>query len=191
MNAVTGVGDEPGDRRPGPCGISHVGVVTADLDGFRAFYEQTIGLQTMVVFGADAGPGHSRQAILMAGTAMLHVFEVTDYRPTDAGASLRMFERGRLDHLGFSVVDLADLTAIRDRLVAVDASSGDIHQLGPMFSLRFVDPDGLESEINCYNPDFDPLSVRDDDEIVDPDWLDRTRRVLQSDPDAASGRPPG
>jgi hypothetical protein len=35
-----------------------------------------------------------------------------------------MFERGRLDHLGFTVTDLVALRAIRDRLLAVDASSG-------------------------------------------------------------------
>ena len=35
---------------------SHVAVVTADLDGFRAFYEDTIGLQTTMVFGARSGP---------------------------------------------------------------------------------------------------------------------------------------
>jgi catechol 2,3-dioxygenase-like lactoylglutathione lyase family enzyme len=39
-----------------PCGLSHVAVVTADLDGFRSFYESTIGLQTTMVH--DAGPGH-------------------------------------------------------------------------------------------------------------------------------------
>jgi catechol-2,3-dioxygenase len=28
-----------------PLGVSHVAVVTADLDGFRAFYEETIGFE--------------------------------------------------------------------------------------------------------------------------------------------------
>ena len=49
------------------------------------------------------------------------------------------------------MTNLVALKAIRDRLLAVDASSGDIHHLGPMLSLGFVDPDGLEGEINCYN----------------------------------------
>ncbi|GEL16393.1 VOC family protein [Pseudonocardia asaccharolytica] len=164
-----------------PRGLSHVAVVTADLDGFRSFYENTIGLQTTMVFGA--GPGHCRQAVLTAGDAMLHVFEVAGYHPTTYGFSNAMFERGRLDHLGFTVPDLAALTAIRDRLLVVDASSGDIHQLGPMLSVRFVDPDGLESEINCFNPDFDPSTLRAGDEIVDPTWLDRVRWALHTPPD--------
>jgi len=164
-------------------GVSHVALVTGDLDGFRAFYEDVVGLETTVVF--SGGPRHSRQAILMAGDVMLHVFEVSDYNPADHGHTVAMFERGRLDHLGFSVPDLGALRAIRDRLLEVNASSGDIHQLGPMLSVRFVDPDGLESEINCYNPDFDPMAMRDDDEIVDPEWLQRAKLALRAHP----GRP--
>lgn len=170
--------ENPGIEKPS--GVSHVAVVTGNLDGFRTFYEDVIGLETTVVFGG--GPAHTRQAILMAGDAMLHVFEVSNYDPHSRGLSDTMFERGRIDHLGFSVPDLPTLTAVRDRLLAVGASSGDIHQLGPMYSLRFIDPDGLESEINCYNPDFDPNTVRDEDEIVDPGWLERTRHALQARP---------
>ena len=96
-----------------PSGVSHIALVTGDLDGFRTFYEDTIGLRTTIVFGG--GPGHSRQAILMAGDAMLHVFEVAnDQTTTPTG----MFERGRLDHLGFTVTDLFALRTIRDRLLA-------------------------------------------------------------------------
>ena len=163
----------------GPCGVSHVGVVTADLDSFRTFYEDIIGLETTMVFGC--GPGHARQAVLIAGGVMLHVFEVAGYDPAAHGFAKVMFERGRLDHLGFTVADVAALTAIRDRLVAVDASSGEIRRLGPMLSVRFLDSDGLEGEVNCYTPDFDPSTLRAEDEIVDPDWLERVKRVLLAD----------
>ena len=73
-----------------PSGVSHIAVVTGDLDGFRAFYEDTIGLRTTIVFGG--GPGHSRQAILMAGDAMLHVFEVVNDQTTSRGVAAGMFE---------------------------------------------------------------------------------------------------
>lgn len=172
----------------GPCGLSHVAVVTADLDGFRSFYEATMGLQTTIVFGA--GPGHSRQAVLMAGDAMLHVFEVAGHDPSTRGFTDAMFERGRLDHVGFRVPDLAALAATRDRLLTVDASSGDLHRLGPMLSVRFVDPDGLQSEINCFDPDFDPSTLRAGDEIVDPEWLDRVKWALCAPPDLSPHRAP-
>src|SRR4029079_12748919 len=104
-----------------PSGVSHIAGVTGDLDGYRAFYEDTIGLRTTIVFGG--GTGHSRQAILMAGDAMLHVFEVANVQKTTQSMAAGMFERGRLDHMGFTVIDLVALSAIRDRLLAVDASS--------------------------------------------------------------------
>jgi catechol 2,3-dioxygenase-like lactoylglutathione lyase family enzyme len=159
-----------------PVGVSHVAVVTADLDGFRAFYEDTIGLETTIVFGA--GPGHARQAVMVAGDVMLHVFEVPGFDPAAQGFTPTMFERGRLDHLGFTVADEAALAALRDRLLAVGATSGAIRRLGPMLSVRFRDPEGCEGEVNCFDPAFDPATVRDEDEIVDPTWLERFKRVL-------------
>ena len=163
-------------------GVSHVAVVTADLDGFRAFYEETIGLETTIVFGA--GPGHARQAVIAAGSVMLHVFEVDGYDPAPQGFTDAMFARGRLDHFGFTVPDEAALVALRDRLLAVGASSGSIRRLGPMLSVRFHDPDGLEGEVNCFDPSYDPSTLREEDEIVDPAWFERTKQVLRDDPAA-------
>ena len=122
---------------------------------------------------------------------MLHVFEVANGQTTTQPAATGMFERGRLDHLGFTVTDLVALRAIRDRLLAADASSGDIRSLGPMLSLRFVDPDGLEGEVNCYNPEFDPSTLRDEDEVIDPDWLVLTKRALQSGANTDRRQPSG
>ncbi len=170
---------ESSPTRHAACGISHVAVVTADLEGFRAFYEDTIGLETTMVLGA--GPGHARQAIVHAGDAMLHVFEVPGYDPEAYGLAPAIFERGRLDHLGFTVVDEAALRAMRDRLLAVGASSGDIRRLGPMLSVRFHDPEGFEGEVNCLDPSYDPAAVRVEDEIVDPRWFARLARVLHAD----------
>ena len=109
---------------------------------------------------------------------MLHVFEVPGFDPAPQGFAPAMFERGRLDHIGFTVADEAALVALRDRLLAVGASSGSIRRLGPMLSVRFHDPDGLEGEINCLDPSYDPTTLRAEDEIVDPAWLERTRRVM-------------
>ncbi len=58
-------------------GVSNVAVVTPDLDGCRAFYEDSIGLETTIVFGA--GPNHTRHAVIVAGNVMLHVFEVVGH----------------------------------------------------------------------------------------------------------------
>ena len=57
--------------------------------------------------------------MLSAGEVMLHVFELPGYDPTINGFSPAMFERGRLDHLGFTVAGVGELHTLRDRLVAV------------------------------------------------------------------------
>jgi hypothetical protein len=50
-----------------------------------------------------------------------------------------------------------------------------------MLSVRFHDPEGFEGEVNCFDPAYDPSTVRDEDEIVDPRWLERTKHVLHAD----------
>jgi catechol 2,3-dioxygenase-like lactoylglutathione lyase family enzyme len=163
--------------------VNHIAVATADLDGYRAFYEEAIGLDTALVLAS--GPGHGRQAIVFAGDVMLHVFEVAD-RPARwgspaPGTGSAMLERGFVDHLGFTVRDETALSALRRRLMDVGASSGDIRPLGWMLSVRYVDPDGFEGEVNCFNPRFDPSTLRHADEVIDPHWLERARRALRAD----------
>jgi catechol 2,3-dioxygenase-like lactoylglutathione lyase family enzyme len=160
-----------------PTGVSHVAMVTADLDRYRAFYENVVGLDTALVLGPSSDIG--RHAIFFAGDTAFTVFEVVDYDPAAHGIGSAMFERGRLDHLGFAVPDEAALGEVRDRLVAAGASSGDIHPLGPTLSVRYQDPDGFEGEVNCLNPDFEP-SAFGGDEVVDPGWYERARRQLRA-----------
>jgi catechol 2,3-dioxygenase-like lactoylglutathione lyase family enzyme len=158
----------------GPLGVNHIAVVTADLDGYRAVYEDAMGLATALVLGPD--PGHGRQAVMFAGNVVLHVFEAD---PPGTGSG--MLHRGRLDHLGFTVRDEAALAVLRTRLLDAGASSGDIRPLGWLLSLRYRDPDGFEGEINCFNPAFDPVALRDQDEVLDPQWLERTERALRKE----------
>jgi catechol 2,3-dioxygenase-like lactoylglutathione lyase family enzyme len=155
-------------------GVNHIAVVTADLDRYRAFYEDALGLDTALVLGS--GPGHGRQAVMFAGHVMLHVFEADP-----PGTGTGMLHRGRLDHLGFTARDPSALAARRNRLLDVGASSGDIRQLGWLLSVRYRDPDGFEGEINCFNPAFDPTALRAQDEVVDPHWLERTERALRDE----------
>lgn len=173
-----GAGPDPVPGTSRPIGVNHIAVVTADLDGYRAFYEEALGLDTVLVLGA--GAGHGRQAVVLAGDVMLHVFEVgADDAPVGAGADL--LRRGRHDHLAFTVRDEAALDALRHRLAAAGASSGDVRTLGWMLSVRFVDPEGFEGEVNCFNPRFDPTTLRAEDEVIDPNWLERARRALGAD----------
>jgi hypothetical protein len=64
-----------------------------------------------------------------------------------------MFGRGRLDHLGLRAASLDAFTELRQRLIELGATDGFVTDFGPVLSLFFTDPDGLEGEVCVPNPD--------------------------------------
>ena len=137
-------------------GFSHVAVITPDLDRFRAFYEDVVGLRTAVVLRMTEAPGMRHAVLSVSDSSIVHAFEQPGFDPAAAGIGAEMFSRGRIDHLGFMVASVEELEAVRDRLVAVGASDGTVTPLGPVHSVHFTDPDGLEGEINAVNLAWDP-----------------------------------
>lgn len=156
-------------------GFSHLAVNTADLDRFRRFYCDVLGLEHLVTMKMEHPPHLRHAAIGVDDRCVLHVFEVPGYDPEADGIGTDIGQRGRIDHFGLMVDDMADLEAVRDRLVASGASDGEIRPLGPVWSIRFCDPDGLAGEVNCALLGFDPGA--DDRETVEEmestDWIDR------------------
>jgi hypothetical protein len=69
-----------------------------------------------------------------------------------------MFERGRIDHIGLRAASIDALDLIRDRLIARAATDGFVTDFGPIVSVFFRDPDGLEGEVCVTNPDARPAS---------------------------------
>ena len=67
-----------------------------------------------------------------------------------------MFGRGRIDHLGLHAASLGAFGQIRDRLIARGASDRFVTDFGPVLSVFFRDPDGLEGEVCIQNPDAVP-----------------------------------
>ena len=127
----------------------------------------------------------------MAGDAMLHVFEVPGLRPGAARVLPRDVRTWTARPLGFTRRRLAALTAIRDRLLAVvDASSGRHPSPGPD-ALRPLPsiPTAWRARSTASTRSSTRSTLRAEDEIVDPDWLDRTRRVRP--PATTCPLPPG
>jgi hypothetical protein len=86
----------------------------------------------------------------MGGVGALNVFEV----PADSiiGDRTKMGGRGPIDHYALAVGSEEELLEIRDRLVAVGASPGEVTQFGQgLRSVFFRDPDGAELEV-AYHP---------------------------------------
>jgi catechol 2,3-dioxygenase-like lactoylglutathione lyase family enzyme len=130
-------------------GVNHVAILTKDTDRLVAFYRE--------VFEAEAGDrleefdGAIRLTFIRIGeTAELNVFQVEGN--TEADRQSPMFGRGRIDHLGLQAASIDAFDQIRDRLIARGASDQFVTDFGPVLSVFFRDPDGLEGEVCIQNP---------------------------------------
>jgi catechol 2,3-dioxygenase-like lactoylglutathione lyase family enzyme len=133
-------------------GINHVAVLTADTDRLVSFYGEVFGA---TVDGEVREGDDFRLTLVKVGpTSELNVFQLTGNG--EAGRQTPMFGRGRLDHLGLQAASLEAFETIRDRLMARGATDGFVTDFGPVLSLFFVDPDGLEAEVCVGNPDGEP-----------------------------------
>lgn len=164
----------------GPVTLSHVATMTADLDRYRAFYEGVLGLRTAIVLRLDHEPFLRHAFLFLDDRTVLHAFEVPGYDPLADGVGTEIGHRGRLDHFGLLMPDRAAFEAARERLVAAGASDGTVTPFGPMLSVHFRDPDGLEGEVNALIEAFDPADMSADEviEVPDPAWFDRLRGAL-------------
>ena len=133
-------------------GVNHVALLTNDTERLVRFYQEvfdaTVGSQM------QAGEGSVLTFIHIGESAELNVFQVQGN--TEAQRQTPMFGRGRIDHLGLQAASLDDFRTIRDRLVERGCSDGFVTDFGPVLSVFFRDPDGLESEVCVPNPDAQP-----------------------------------
>lgn len=132
-------------------GINHVAVLTGDTERLTAFYAEVFGARSETIEEAD---GFRLTLVQVGPTAELNVFEVRDN--DEHLRQVPMFGRGRLDHLALQAGSIDAFDTIRDRLVARSASDGFVTDFGPILSLFFRDPDGLEAEVCVVNPDARP-----------------------------------
>jgi catechol 2,3-dioxygenase-like lactoylglutathione lyase family enzyme len=130
-------------------GVNHVAILTKDTDALHAFYREVFD----ATIGQDGpGPPGARLSFVNIGPhTELNVFEVDDN--TEADRQTPMFGRGRIDHMGLQATSLETFETIRDRLIERGATDGFVTDFGPILSLFFVGPDGLEGEVCVANPD--------------------------------------
>jgi catechol 2,3-dioxygenase-like lactoylglutathione lyase family enzyme len=134
-------------------GVNHVAILTHDTDRLVAFYREVLGAE----IGAhlEEFDGAVRLTVIRIGqTAELNVFQIEGN--TEADRQAPMFGRGRIDHLGLQAASIDAFDQIRDRLIARGASDRFVTDFGPVLSVFFRDPDGLEGEVCIQNPDAVP-----------------------------------
>ena len=134
-------------------GVNHVAVLTQDTDRFHAFYRDVFDAK---VSGETSVEGEDvRLSFVDIGPfSELNVFEITGN--TEAQRQTPMFGRGRIDHMGLQAASLGAFDTIRERLIARRATDGFVTDFGPILSLFFRDPDGLEAEVCVANPNAKP-----------------------------------
>jgi len=133
-------------------GVNHVAVLTKDSDRFHAFYREVF--EATVSHDMAIGPGMRLSMVDIGPFTEINLFELD--ANDEADHQTPMFERGRLDHLGLQAASLEAFEVIRDRLIANGATDGFVTDFGPILSLFFTDPDGLEGEVCVANPDARP-----------------------------------
>ncbi len=132
-------------------GINHVAVLTGDTDRLTSFYADVFGATSEVIEQQD---GLKLTVVWVGPTSELNVFELAGN--TEHERQVPMFGRGRLDHLALEAASIEAFGEIRDRLLARGATDGFVTDFGPVLSVFFRDPDGLEAEVCVQNPDARP-----------------------------------
>lgn len=128
-------------------GLNHVAVLTADTDRLHAFYQEVF--ESTVPYDQRL-PGFRFSIATLGTVGEFNVFELDDN--AEASRQTPMFGRGRLDHLGLQASSVESFDELRRRLTDRGASDGFVTDFGPVLSLFFRDPDGLEAEVCVKNP---------------------------------------
>jgi catechol 2,3-dioxygenase-like lactoylglutathione lyase family enzyme len=130
-------------------GFNHVAILTADTERFVAFYRDVFGAE--VTGQQSMGDAGQLTFVRIGDDAEINLFEVKDN--SECQRQTPMFGRGRIDHLGLQAASLDAFDEIRDRLMSRGASDDFVTDFGPVLSVFFRDPDGLEGEVCVPNPD--------------------------------------
>ncbi len=132
-------------------GFNHVAVITNDTERFVEFYSAIFGATS---FPLEQQPGFRLTAVVIGPSAEFNVFQADGN--TEADRQVPMLGRGRIDHLALEASSLENFDEIRTRLIDRGSSDGFVTDFGPVLSLFYRDPDGLESEVCVPNPDYVP-----------------------------------
>ena len=136
-------------------GLNHVATLTNDAKRLHAFYEDVFEAEVVRDAPEIDGVDSVRLSIIRIGPwAELNVFQIEGN--TEADRQVPMFGRGRLDHFALQAASLTAFETIRERLMARGSCDAFVTDFGPVLSLFFRDPDGLEGEVCVENPDAVP-----------------------------------
>jgi catechol 2,3-dioxygenase-like lactoylglutathione lyase family enzyme len=133
-------------------GFNHIATMTKDTERLCVFYEEVF--EAKIVRGILDADDRKLTFIDISPTAQFNVFEFAGN--TESDRQTPMFGRGRIDHFGLEAASLEAFEEIRRRLIDRGAADEFVTDFGPVLSVFFTDPDGLEGEVCVRNPDAEP-----------------------------------
>ncbi len=136
-------------------GFDHVATLTTDAARLHRFYEEVFDAEVVRDAPEVDGIDTVRLSVIRVGPGSeLNVFQIEGN--TEAERQSPMFGRGRIDHFALRAASVEAFETIRGRLIDRGASDSFVTDFGPVLSVFFRDPDGLEGEVCVVNPDAAP-----------------------------------
>ena len=136
-------------------GFNHVATLTNDSERLHEFWVSVFDAEIVTeIPGPPEGSGVRLTLVKIGAFAELNVFQIDGN--TEAERQTPMFGRGRIDHLAVQAASLDAFETIRERLIARGSADEFVTDFGPVLSIFFTDPDGLECEVCVENPDALP-----------------------------------
>lgn len=133
-------------------GVNHVAILTKDTQRFVDFYRDMF--EAKVLGEQRMGDEGVLTFVQIGEDSEINLFEVNGNHEADRQTP--MFGRGRIDHMGLQADSLEAFEEIRRRLIDRGAADEFVTDFGPVLSMFFTDPDGLEGEVVVANPDGKP-----------------------------------
>lgn len=124
-------------------GVNHIAWISKDVARLGAFY--TTVFEAVVGPTREHAPGETMTVIDVGPATQLNILVIDGN--AEADRQTPMWGRGRIDHIGFAAASEGAFETIRSRLVDAGASDGAVNRFGPVRSVFFRDPDGLEGEV--------------------------------------------
>ncbi len=158
--------DNLNEPQPRWHGVSHLALVTPDMDATMRFYTGVLGMRLVATL--MAGPMRHYFFEISEGNTVAF-FEVPGMETFAKGAGAPGDRAIQLDHIAFDLPDEQALEDLRARLKAAHCEITDVVDHGIMRSVYFHDPNGIALEAACWIVDATARTNFDPEVFLDPD----------------------
>jgi catechol 2,3-dioxygenase-like lactoylglutathione lyase family enzyme len=160
-------------------GLSHLALVTDDMDKTVRFYRDVLGMP-LVVTTQTHGEHASRHYFFSIGNGCIAFFEWPDAELPPRKDSGVPGTGRQFDHVSIAVGSDADLEALRERLAGVGADVSEVVDHSVARSVYVTDPNGISLEFSVVVRDLDAEPWFADGDPV-PAVLEPTEEETDSD----------